>query len=1549
MNELYSQNKRRRQAKEQQANQQQQDENEDDIWSSQFSVPASQAPSQRRYLSQRSNLQRSQSVKTGLRAPVNYYESVVLMAGLNLDEPGGVVVLKCEPIVFMHKLKSVLRTNADYPANIDRFLAGIKLIMNDRTLFLKLLECCQVQSSQPPSATGAPVTQMASGGDVPRKPVQESLMKMFLLVDFLQPKLIELLFAYLIEELSKGAGTGSSQDSIVGFVLSQLKFIDHFQNGDMVFEKVFELLAKANRNGVMFDEIIFSMEDIIDVSKHDDALRRLLKLRPKPEDLITPTTVEVFTGMCLNVETLELLRRKVIQYASDGCPLRYYPSLVKMLLKFNRNEPQENLHAIVREVRKLLDTGANPDAWTAGAAPAEDCAEQILRAIYQGMMASPSLFDCWIASIKQLPAAEDHLPVDLLLLTMATTINEVKAPRIRKLTIKKISQQFFTDGHMDQLVSGCFRRVLQNHLDSFLQLIEDCTREKAETVSGFGVASLSALFALDQSIATTDNRVVLSKIVGFICEMASANVVSRNDFLIGRCIAALRKLHESHPREIERSAELLLKILDIAPELSLRQYRPLIAVIYAAAIPKQTTSGDGDEETAHGAESIRDSLEIIVKKQLLCDCKNTKKKGIVGLVQMVYHLSLTPGADQTELSSSFDSEQTIGTISEIPSAIGRTMANLISTLFLSTNQSADLLAICYDELATMIGQPRPKTAPGWEKTFIMWLCDMVTMDFQLQFLVDEGATLVSRGEDDSAIRLARQLCINQPDEENANVEAQSIAVNVAGVILAHQSSRHTISTFLAPIFRLMRTLHAVRYEGSLESINALLGCAIVVPAFYGDIAEEERRFSIDAYDETLCTQLLDVYFCLGNWFRECIGAFVGQQQDATIRRKVIARLQELVKLEHHLGRMLDRMSVECEYVPPLAVDHLEDVETATAITLKKAKPANEPTSRRKKPSTNPDRTINLDGTLSSQVTSAGVAGTSAAGTVGHFNEQSLLVRFGYALRRIDPELVQLFEVPLRPVRVLEPADQQSGACIALPEYRCVLANVTLALEQPDTEVTFQRRMIDRWTEFTERTALLMNGLRDNMERLQPASAQELLPLKSCYLWSLRLATALLSWKRFREPRGRQELELVLRVLAEKLTESGVNSGHLTDIAKLLLKELIVREACFGDLSIAAQLYHLGQAIGELIGERNVVSRAIAKFTRSVLTAAEFQRSAVADGKSANQHFVTLLDGLIGTIGMKSLKQLIVEMSQDLTIIARGSGKGKSKGQAAIAAAADADADGPPVADDAVRTFASFKRSHYALLFRGLCRAFIRLLQDEIRIRSGGSSGTHARRLELWEAACEATGELTNIVRRAQQPANFGVFLRFAQIFIKLFLKSGLPVLEVILRSSAERASSLLSTLQNTTRYLHSVCCQAKVGRGADGAAGAVAQIPFVRECVETLVYRVKAALVANRCSAVFWMGNLKNKDTHGELILSQSVHDEDDDDDDEAVDGEAAGEEYEQDHDNGDSDIADNLSEGDEESGAAVAGAKSKGARPRGRSSTGSIASLTKSSQSKCF
>ena len=49
----------------------------------------------------------------------------------------------------------------------------------------------------------------------------------------------------------------------------------------------------------------------------------------------------------------------------------------------------------------------------------------------------------------------------------------------------------------------------------------------------------------------------------------------------------------------------------------------------------------------------------------------------------------------------------------------------------------------------------------------------------------------------------------------------------------------------------------------------------------------------------------------------------------------------------------------------------------------------------------------------------------------------------------------------------------------------------------------------------------------------------------------------------------------------------------------------------------------------------------------------------------------------------------------------------------------------------------------------------------------------------------------------------------------------------------------------------------------------ISQIPFLRETVENYVFRIKALLTANKCASVFSMGNLKNKDLHGDDLVSQ--------------------------------------------------------------------------------
>lgn len=133
-------------------------------------------------------------------------------------------------------------------------------------------------------------------------------------------------------------------------------------------------------------------------------------------------------------------------------------------------------------------------------------------------------------------------------------------------------------------------------------------------------------------------------------------------------------------------------------------------------------------------------------------------------------------------------------------------------------------------------------------------------------------------------------------------------------------------------------------------------------------------------------------------------------------------------------------------------------------------------------------------------------------------------------------------------------------------------------------------------------------------------------------------------------------------------------------------------------------------------------------------------------------------------------------------------------------------------------------------------------------------------------------------------------------YIKLFLQHGMVGFESILQRKTEDVIEFLRHLQRSTRFLHSLCCHSKVFKFVclEGFlfllfsfihsfaisnfffplktikdTAIIALIPPLRETLSQLMYKVQAALVVNNCSSIFSAGNLKNKDIHGDEILSQ--------------------------------------------------------------------------------
>lgn len=137
---------------------------------------------------------------------------------------------------------------------------------------------------------------------------------------------------------------------------------------------------------------------------------------------------------------------------------------------------------------------------------------------------------------------------------------------------------------------------------------------------------------------------------------------------------------------------------------------------------------------------------------------------------------------------------------------------------------------------------------------------------------------------------------------------------------------------------------------------------------------------------------------------------------------------------------------------------------------------------------------------------------------------------------------------------------------------------------------------------------------------------------------------------------------------------------------------------------------------------------------------------------------------------------------------------------------------------------------------------------------------------MWYDVVTTLHKLMGIVKMQENRANLKAFLKKLTAILKLFLSHGLPIFEITLRTNAERVVEIMKIMQQSTRFAQNLCCHSKVSKDL----GLVSFVPQLKLTLETLVYRVKALLVANNCSEGFWLGNLRNKNLRGEDILTQA-------------------------------------------------------------------------------
>lgn len=174
--------------------------NDDDI------IPASQFVQPSRYTSQRSIRMRSQMMmsNTTQQTPLSYFESVLSRCGVELTARNSEIsfTLNCDHLKFVIRLRKELSTHAKYPENVQTFLNGLIDNMKTQTQLIKVLSGCLVSKKEEifnekcVSLTNLFVSmifQITLPNSNLSKTSQESLMNDFLMIDFMQKDIIDIL------------------------------------------------------------------------------------------------------------------------------------------------------------------------------------------------------------------------------------------------------------------------------------------------------------------------------------------------------------------------------------------------------------------------------------------------------------------------------------------------------------------------------------------------------------------------------------------------------------------------------------------------------------------------------------------------------------------------------------------------------------------------------------------------------------------------------------------------------------------------------------------------------------------------------------------------------------------------------------------------------------------------------------------------------------------------------------------------------------------------------------------------------------------------------------------------------------------------------------------------------------------------------------------------------------------------------------------------------------------------------------------------------------
>ncbi|XP_055660391.1 Fanconi anemia group D2 protein isoform X2 [Falco peregrinus] len=1360
------------------------------------------------------------------------FEELLRTSGIVLKAGEGQNEIAVDQMAFQKKLCLALEKHPTYPGVVKQFISGLESHIKDRNQFKNCLLPCT------PVRTEGSRTLVHS--------YCESLIKLLLGIKILQPAVITLLLEKIPEFFFDIVGTFGT--NFPRLIVNQFKWLDGLLDSQDLVKKLIQMVS-VSPVPIQHD-IITSLPEILEDSQQSEVARELSCLLKQGRRLTVPI-LDALSRLDLDAGLLAEVRQSAMTIV-PSVKLEDLPVVVKFIL---HNVKAADAVEVISDLRKNLDLSScvlplqilgsqkklksqvQASSSMSQVTTSQNCVKLLFDVIKLAVRFQKDVSESWIKAIENSTSVSDHKVLDLIVLLLIHSTNT----KNRKQTEKVLKSKIQLGCMPEQLMQNAFQNhsvVIKEFFPSILALAQTFLHSAHPAVVSFGSCMYKQAFAAFDSYCQQE---VVTALVTHVC--------SGNETELDISLDVLTDLVMLHTSLLMRYATFVKTILDSTQKLNPCQIRKLFYILSMLAFSQR-------QEGSY----IQDDMHMVIRKWLSSTVPNHKQMGVIGAVTMIGSVALkrTEGGgsslERPELNSERDGQI----------LLSFQLSTLLDLVGFCCEQTPEVLALYYDEFASLIEKQKGNLDLKLLEEFGKSLVE----DFPSDFVVDLSPTV------DGSFLFPVKSLYNLDEDESQG----AIAINLLPLVSqselgrvtggkSSQSKRVVSPMCLSPCFRLLRLYTGEQNSGSLEEIDALLGC----PLYLTDLEVEGKLETLSTQErEFLCSLL---FYAL-NWFREVVNAFC-QQQDAEMKGKVLTRLQNITELQNVLGKCL---AATPGYVPPPATFDSEAREAVPSINA--AGPGRKRNGKKKKTdgskAGSADRSPADDSSEGNQPDAelSELEKTAAEREAG--NPLAWLQSYRPYFRELDLEVFTVLHCGLLTKSVLD-AEMHTEACEVVqlgPAELCFLLDdlcwklehvltpgstrrVPFPKERSYKDIGFSHLCQRSPKEVAMCVVKLLKPLCNHMENMhnyfqavtqnrdvgdEPGvNIQEHQLMSFCYQQLLLTFRSLFAWNGFSRQENTDLLRSALQVLADRLKPGETEFLLLEELISESFHYLLNFQQSVPSFYCAFILTQLLIAIAEkpMAGWKKEKMASLAK---QFLCQSWVKPSGDREkGSQFNSALHTLL--CVYLEHADNILKAIEEIS--------------SVGVPELINSAK---------DGCSSTYPTLSRQTFPVFFRVMMAQLESSVKSIPAGKPSDSSEVQLEKLLQWNIAVRNFHILINLVKVFDSRPVLGICLKYGRLFVEAFLKLAMPLLDYSFKKHRDDVQSLLKNLQLSTRQLHHMCGHSKIHQDI----GLTNHVPLLKKSLEQFVYRVKAMLAFNHCQEAFWVGILKNRDLQGEEILSQA-------------------------------------------------------------------------------